>query len=150
FSKRHAHHAICGKHKLDPFARRSIFSRNRWNQPAAGFAHHGSWSHRDSFFLDGNSDKGKGILHLHADSSDRHARRFYGARLCAVLHLLGSHARSDVLPDRYLGRTTKALCRNQIFPLHISWFRIDAPWYPDAILLQPERRQSTNVRHIEV
>ena len=40
----------------------------------------------------------------------------------ALLRVLGSHAGSDVLPDRSLGRPAGSLCRHQVLPVYACRF----------------------------
>ena len=82
---------------------------------------------------------GEGVLHLPARAADRHARRVHVARFPALLPVLGSDARADVLPDRDLGQREPALLGDQVLPVHPRRQRHHAARHPRAVLRLSQR-----------
>src|SRR5262252_11088659 len=65
---------------------------------------------------------GERVLHNDALASNRYARSVRLSGSLPVLYFLGSDARSDVLPYRYLGWKEPTLFRNQILPVYAGRF----------------------------
>src|SRR5262245_34593068 len=75
----------------------------------------------------------EGVLRVHADAPDRHARSVYLTRLLPLLRFLGSHARADVFPHWCVGRFEKTLRRDQVFPVYAGRIRADAAWNSSVV-----------------
>ena len=127
---------------VDSVDRRQLLPRRRRVQRAADPADDADGGHRDPVVVDGDHRAREGVLHLPARPADRHARRVHVARLPAVLPVLGSDARADVLPHRHLGQRAPALLGDQVLPLHPGRQRRDAARHPGALLLQPQRHRA--------
>ena len=103
---------------VDSVDRREYFLGRRRLQRAADPADDDDGVHRGAVVVDRDHRAREGVLHLPAGAADRHARRVHGARLPAVLPVLGSDAGADVFPDRHLGQRPPALLGDQVLPLH--------------------------------
>ena len=71
-----------------------------------------------------------------------HERRLRGARLRAVLRVLGARARPDVLPHRAVGRAAARVRVDQVLPLHAVRLGVHARRHHRA-LPRTTRRRST-------
>ena len=69
------------------------------------------------------------LLHPVPAPGNRHARHVLRAGLLPVLHLLGSDAAADVLPDRRLGRSAPRVRGHQVLPVHAAGQRL----HPDRL-----------------
>ncbi len=132
---------------MDPVGRRRVLPRRGRPERAAHPADDDDGIHRDPVVVDGDHRAREGVRHLPARAADRHAGRVHVARLPAVLPVLGSDARADVLPHRHLGQREPPLLGDQVLPLHPRRQRRHAAWHSRALLLQPQRDRGVHVRH---
>ena len=125
--------------RVDPVDRRLVLPRRRRLQRPADPADDADGGDRDPVLVDRGHRARQGVLHRPAGPADRHDRRVRRARFPALLPVLGSDARPDVLPHRHLGRRPPAVLGDQVLPLHARRQRGDAARHPRALFLRPLR-----------
>ena len=130
-----------------PVDRRAVFPGRRRLQRAARAAGDALWLHRHPVVVDRDHRAREGVRHLPAHPADGHGGRVRQPRLPAVLPVLGSDARADVLPHRHLGQRSPAVLGDQVLPVHTGRQRHHAARHPGALLLQPQRHGRLHVRH---
>jgi len=124
---------------LDPVGRGRVFSRRRRPEHPPDPADDDDGMHLGAVVVGCDHRAGEGVLHLPARAADRHARRVHVARFPALLPVLGSDARADVLPDRDLGQREPALLGDQVLPVHPRRQRHHAARHPRAVLRLSQR-----------
>ena len=141
---RHHHHSdsIRRASRLDSRLSHLLLSRRRRNQHLDGSADRDHLFHLGVRELQHRSRRAR-LLRAAAAARHRHDGRVRGARFFPVLHLLGSDAAADVLPDRHLGRSAARVRRDQVLSLHAARLGADPAGDAGAVLL----RRDADLRH---
>ena len=141
-----AGHAVRGRARLAAVARHLVPRGRRRHQHVAGDADHVPDADRAAGLLVVHHRPRARVQRVHAAAGSGHDRRVRLAGPVPLLHLLGSDADPDVLPDRDLGARAAHLRRREVLPLHDGRQRADAGGVPGALPRQRALRPSTSWR----